>query len=407
MDSKAARQATVPVLVLGGQENALSVVRSLGRRGIPVRVSARQGCSALRSRFCAGAYPIRPQEEPGKFWERLLLENLEQELGGSIIFPCDDHAVEFLANYKGNLERRYGLDGFVPDLQLVLLDKRKTLELAKLAGCPIPNFWEVQNPADLERLMHEVTYPVIVKPVHSHLFQLKYARKYLFADRPEALISKGTDALSKGLQIVIVECIPGPDDLLSSYYTYIDENGESRFHFTKRVIRRFPLHRGKACYHATEWLPETAELGSRFFREIGFRGFGNIEFKRDTRDGQLKVIESNPRFTAAQELLVRSGLDAAVILYEYLTHANVEFPARYEEDVRLWYPVRDFRSFCSLRARGEISLAGWIKSISRKQVLPYFCAHDLWPAVGRTLDYTRLTWSAASSTFKTYLTAAK
>lgn len=407
MDLKADNHSAVPVLVLGGEENALSVVRSLGREGIQVRVSAQRGCAALRSRFCARAYPIRARKEPGRFWERLLLENAERELDGSVIFPCDDHAVEFLANYKGVLEKRYCLDGFVPDLQLALLDKRKTLELAERAGCPIPNFWEVRNPADLERLMDEVTYPVIVKPVHSHLFQLKYNRKYFFADGPEALISRGKDALSKGLQIVIVECIPGPDDLLSSYYTYIDENGESRFHFTKRVIRRFPLYRGKACYHATEWLPETAELGSRFFREIGFRGFGNIEFKRDTRDGQLKVIESNPRFTAAQELLVRSGLDAAGILYKHLTNDSVEFPAEYEEDVRLWYPVRDFRAFCSLQARGEISLAGWIKSISHKQVLPYFRASDLWPAVGRTLHYTRLTCSTASSSFKTYLTAAK
>ena len=42
------------------------------------------------------------------------------------------------------------------------------------------------------------------------------------------------------------------------------------------------VNRGGGCYHETKWLPETAELGRRFFTGIGFRGMGNIEFKRDT-----------------------------------------------------------------------------------------------------------------------------
>ena len=28
---------------------------------------------------------------------------------------------------------------------------------------------------------------------------------------------------------------------------------------------------GQASYHATQWLPETAEMGRRFFNAIGFR----------------------------------------------------------------------------------------------------------------------------------------
>ena len=72
---------------------------------------------------------------------------------------------------------------------------------------------------------------------------------------------------------------------------------------------------GNACYHISSWEPEAADLGEKFFRGINLRGLGNIEFKRDLRDGKLKVIECNARFTAAQELLNRSGMDISEIIY--------------------------------------------------------------------------------------------
>src|SRR5205823_8370112 len=112
---------------------------------------------------------------------------------------------------------------------------------------------------------------------------------------------------SLGLEIIVMEMIPGPDDLLSSYYTYISGDGRELFHFTKRILRRYPLNRGNACHHITEWLPETAKMGHEFFSAIGLRGLGNVEFKRDPRDGRLKLIEINARFTAAHQLLVSAG----------------------------------------------------------------------------------------------------
>src|SRR5438105_868251 len=78
------------------------------------------------------------------------------------------------------------------------------------------------------------------------------------------------------------------------------------FEFTKRVIRRFPAMTGTACYAITDRIPEAAELGNRLFRHVALRGLANVEFKRDVRDGTLKLIECNARFTASQALVTRS-----------------------------------------------------------------------------------------------------
>jgi len=195
--------------------------------------------------------------------------------------------------------------------------------------------------------------------------------------------------LARSLPFLVSELVPGPDRLLSSYYTYIDEQGEALFHLTKSVLRRHPMNMGSACYHLSEWLPETAALGERFFRGVGLRGLGNVEFKRDLRDGELKLIESNARFTAAQELLVRCGMDTAVIVYDHLVGRPAPRVREYRQNLRLWYPRQDFAAFRELRGRGELGFFGWLRSIAHRQVLPYFALTDPWPSLTNAAHHLR------------------
>ena len=72
-----------------------------------------------------------------------------------------------------------------------------------------------------------------------------------------------------GVDVLLMELIPGPDSDLCSYFTYIEEDGEALFHFTKRVIRRFPAGMGSGCYHITSWNSDLMELGLKLFRQVG------------------------------------------------------------------------------------------------------------------------------------------
>jgi D-aspartate ligase len=186
-----------------------------------------------------------------------------------------------------------------------------------------------------------------------------------------------------GIVVMLVEKIPGPDDRYCSYYTYIDENGEALFDFTKRIIRRYPYNQGLACYHITDWNPEVRDLGLKYFNHVRLIGLANVEFKRDDRDGKLKLIECNARFTAANCLVAESGFDLALFVYNRLvgqTQPTLK-GKRYKEGLRLWYPVEDFSSFKELRGRGELSFLEWLKSIMHPQVLPYFRWYDPIPTI--------------------------
>jgi predicted ATP-grasp superfamily ATP-dependent carboligase len=111
------------------------------------------------------------------------------------------------------------------------------------------------------------------------------------------------------------------------------------------------------------------------------RGLANVEFKRDPRDGVLKLIECNARFTAANALVERAGLDLASLVYNRLLGLPLPATDRFRDGVRLWAPGRDFLSFLELRRRGELGLGAWLHSVLHPALLPVFSWSDPRPSL--------------------------
>jgi predicted ATP-grasp superfamily ATP-dependent carboligase len=373
---------STPVMLLGGRENALSITRSLGRHGVKIRVSNVPRSWAMASRYCAESYPSPKGTDINAFWHDLLLGKDSQRFHGQVVFACNDPALEFVAVHRDELRAKYLLVDQDPELQRKLLDKKETLELARLAGVGAPGHWDVETAQDVEKIRQEIHFPVMVKPLNTHKFGRIFGRKlFIIENSFDEVVEKVRLSHEHDMPVMVVEMIPGPDSLLSSYNTYIDPDGNSLYGFTKRVIRRYPTNRGGCCYHITEWIPEVAELGKKFFSGIGFKGIGNVEFKRDLRDGQLKIIESNARFVAAHELFVQSGAPSDVLVYCHLTGQPIPDLSNYKQLLRLWYPLKDFLAYRELSGRGQLSFGQWIGSIMHPQVFPVFSMADPYPSL--------------------------
>ncbi|MAM63144.1 hypothetical protein [Maritimibacter sp. UBA3975] len=384
----------LPVLLLGGEANTLEVARHFGKTGIAVEISGGSDTWGMASWHCRRAYPVPSGTRTHDFWRALLLAD-DHSHDGHVLFAMCDDAIDFVLENEAALRDRYRLEKFDGQLRREMLDKQRTLELAGKVGVPAPAYWPVETAADVAALAGKLTFPVMVKPIHSHLFNHHFGRKlFIVEDSFDEVVARANEALEAGLEIQIVEMIPGPDNLLSSYYTYIDDQGVPLFHFTKRVERRYPVNSGGAVYHETVWLPETAEMGLRFLRGIGWRGLANIEFKRDTRDGKLKIIEVNARFTAAHRLLVRSGAPIDLVAYCDLTGQPAPVFTSYAQHMYLWQPVHDFRAFLQLRAKGELTFGGWLASLPwRRAMNPIFSLSDPMPGVARLRHSLARQWA--------------
>jgi len=371
------------VILLGGGASTLAAARSLGQAGVSIVASGTSGCRAMQSRYCTRALPAPHGLPIQDHWREILLTNPAPGLEGSVILVGCDESLEFLEAHRDELCGLYLVEDFVPELRRAMLDKLETLRLAREVGVPTPNFWPIEEDGDVLKIADEVCFPVMVKPLNSYPFMEEFGRKlFIVHDSFEEVVEKVALCRSRGHEVMVVEMIPGPDDLLSSYYTYRTPSGERLYDYTKSVIRRWPVNRGGACFHQSEWLPETAEMGRKLFDGIGWQGIGNVEFKRDPRDGQLKIIEVNARFTAAHRLITEAGAPIDLIVYCHITGQPLPSFNSYSQTLRLWDPLRDFLAYRELSKRGELNFTGWIKSIlSRKFSFPFLSINDPLPGV--------------------------
>jgi D-aspartate ligase len=370
----------MPAVLLGGALNSLSVARSLWRLGVPVDVFD-EGLaeSAVRhSRSRRRYHQLRPEQDVAEQWYSRLMENCEP----SVILPCCDDGLELIARERVALESV----GHRPveandEIVLALLDKAQTYELAREVGIPAPRTMQLTDRADFDAV-DETFFPCGTKPINSHVFSRRFrpfGKGTLLRTRQDLVRLVGP-ILDEGVPMLLTEMVEGTDECCS-YYTYLEPDGTPLTHVTKRKLRQFPTRFGLGTYHLMKWDPEVAELGLRFFQGVGLRGLGNLEFKRDARDGTLKLIESNPRFTHANELVRIAGVDFGRLAYSRLAGMPLPPLDSFRDDIGLWFPVDDVRAFREYRRAGELSTVTWISTLLHRQCLPQFDWADPGPSL--------------------------
>lgn len=383
-----ARLASPPAIVLDGGANALSIARSLGRRGVKVYAINERRAYVCSSRYAKRVTAAGSDAEP---WAQWLTGAESASLHGSVLLAASDAALTLIAEHREALAENFLLDISNPAAQMAMLNKLSTYRAAAAAGVPTPKFWIAKTLDDLAAIRDQLVFPLIVKPQLSHVFEARFGRKFVVAHDQAELTDAFQAASDAEIQTLLVEQIEGPDSLLCSYYTYLDESSEPLVHFTKRILRRWPVGMGGACYHIVDDVPRVRQLGLQLFQHVGLRGLANVEFKLDRRDGELKLIECNARYTAANGLVADCGLDLAWFIYQRLIGRNPPPPSPSRTGVRLWYPLDDFRAFRELRRAGELSFFGWLRSLCHRQTFPYFRVSDPWPSLAaESLRLSRL-----------------
>ncbi len=380
--SDVAGRSLPPAIVFHGNDNALSIVRSLGRRSIPVYVLNEWNADVQYSRY-ARRLPITRELPFEEAAIQFLMSSESDPYAGSVLFAASDDALQTIAKHRPALENKFRLDLSNPVAQEHMLDKLTTYRIADAADVPTPRYWQAQSRQELDRCRHELVFPLIVKPVLSHLFQRKFKSKFIVVETFDELLQAYEVVNEAQIEVLLVELIPGPDSALCSYYTYLDKAGDSLFDFTKRIIRRFPTNMGLATYHVTDHVDGVKEPALRLFRQAGLRGLANAEFKYDERDNTLKLIECNARFTAANALIAKAGFDLTGLVYNRLVDLPPPSFDSYRDNVTLWDPLRDYKAYRELHSRGELTLTSWVRSVLRPHMFPGFNWSDPRPGLAR------------------------
>ncbi len=380
-------------VVIGAGYSGLGVVRSLGRRGIPVLVMAEELGAASASRF---AWRILPwpldQQSRLKF---LLDVGASLGLDGWVLYPTDDQSVSLLARNHRVLSRRYRL--FTPPWNTVRVvhDKWLLHELAAELGIDQPWAFHPRDRKDLSAL--ERSFPVILKPtLKERTNHFTFARAWLAGNR-DVLLSRYDEAcrMVSPDSIMVQEYIPG----LGNDFAFgaLAVEGRPAASVVVRRPRQHPLGFGRAStYVETADLPEVEAAGRRLVDALRITGLVHVGFKRDPRDGRYKLLDVNPRVWSSHTLGRQGGVDFAYLQWRLAHGQPLPVDLRTPPGLRWIRLVTDLFVSTRLILKGELSIPEYLRSFRSPVELAAFAWDDPLPAVAGLPVIRRRKWTQSA-----------
>jgi predicted ATP-grasp superfamily ATP-dependent carboligase len=349
-------------IVTGADYRGLGVVRSLGRRGIPVW-TLRHGDHRVASFSKYATRVFDWQGDDPKARINYLLDLADKHnLEGWVLFPTDDYAVSVISQHHECLAKRFRMT-IPPWAELrCLVDKWQIHNLADKLGIPKP--WTFLPSHRQEVAAFDGTFPVILKPRSretSNPFSDAKAWRANSLDELLLLYDKACELISPDL-VMVQECIPGSGESQVSF-AVLCEQGNPLAYLTAKRARQFPMDFGRAStfVEAVE-IPEIVEPSVRLLAATRFTGMVEIEYKRDQRDSQYKLLEANPRVWGWQTLCARAGIDFPYFLWLSVQGLPVP-PVHRNLNVRWVRMTTDLLVVLGEMTRGRMSLRSYLKSL--------------------------------------------
>jgi D-aspartate ligase len=297
-------------LVTGADYRALGIVRSLGRRKIPVWVLKQDGqLVGATSRYASRSLSCPPSEDDQRQLDFLLALATREGINGWALFPTSDEAVTLIGRHHQLLRHYYRLTTPPWDVLQWGCDKRLLSSLARALGVDQPWIFCPRSHEDLATV--ECPFPVILKPAMRLGFNRLHRDKAWRVEDRASLLARYQKAckLLPPEMLMVQEVVPGWGESQFSYAALCQDGCPLASIVAKRT-RQFPMDFGRfSTYVETVEEPQVVEPAVRLLAAMRLTGLVEIEFKRDSRDGKFKILDLNPRVWGWHTLGARAGVD--------------------------------------------------------------------------------------------------
>jgi predicted ATP-grasp superfamily ATP-dependent carboligase len=253
------------------------------------------------------------------------------------------------------------------DSYLVACNKAKTLALARELEIPIPK--TILPEEELELRISHLGHKLVVKRV------LGSGDARVFHDTSEALAYCNA-ARCEGNPFVVQEFVKG-----EGYGFFVLYNrGKLRAFFMHRRVREVPPEGGPSSAAESVYVPELLALGSKILGRLSWHGVAMVEFRRDFKDGDFKLLEINPKFWGSLDLAIASGVNFPYLAATMVARGDVALTQSYKVGLKYCWPFPDdFRHFLEKPASVLQLTRDWAdlsvgKNICLNDLAPQFCA---------------------------------
>jgi predicted ATP-grasp superfamily ATP-dependent carboligase len=146
-----------------------------------------------------------------------------------------------------------------------------------------------------------------------------------------------------------------------------------------------------SSYVETIDCPEIEEPSHRLLAAMAFSGLVEVEFKRDLRAGQLKLLDINPRIWGWHSIGRRAGVDFPFLLWQLSQGEDVS-TVHGRPGVRWVRAVTDVPTVVAEIRLGRMSLGSYLSSLRGPRESAMLAADDPFPALLEIPLLAQIAW---------------
>ena len=239
-----------------------------------------------------------------------------------LLVPCGDNYIKLLARNQDALRDYYAFTCIDADLLMQLSMKESFYALCEQHGFLFPKTATV-TVNNYQTVELPFAFPVVIKPSNSVAYwncHFPHKKKVFVAETKEEFDAIVNAIYGSSYQdhLIIQEYIPGDDSHMRVMNCYCGKDGKVRLIALGQALLEEHSPEGIGSYAAI--IPTVDRQLARQMREflegIGYKGFANFDLKFDSRDGQYKLFEMNPRQGRSSFFVTAEGYNLA----EYLVN---------------------------------------------------------------------------------------
>jgi D-aspartate ligase len=365
-------------IIVGGSLGAVAVARSLGRRGIPVCFLSHDHPIAGFSHYVGSTVAWPGPEAPDAL--AFLLETVRrQRMEGWVLYVCGDNELRFASQNYAKLAAVLRLTCSPWDTARWAYDKHLTYQRAAEIGVSVPWSYHPRNGDDVASL--DCRFPIILKPtVREQQNAFTLAKAWRVDDRA-ALIARYREAaaLVGENNVILQELIPGGGQQQFSFAA-VCKDGVPLASLVARRTRQYPIDFGytSTCVESID-APDVESTGRRLVEAMQLTGLVEVEFKRDPRDGCLKLLDVNARPWTWIGLGAHAGVDFPWLAWQLACDQHVA-PVSGRPGAVWVHTPRDLVAAVHEILAKRLSPFGYLRSLRWPLSFAAFAADDPLPA---------------------------
>jgi predicted ATP-grasp superfamily ATP-dependent carboligase len=262
-------------------------------------------------------------------------------------------------------------------------DKEALLKRAEQAGVPIPRtHFDARDRA--AEIAASARWPLLVRPNRG-----SGGRGLVKVERAEDLAPAIERVFATHGSVLVQEFVP------SKHKGYgcsgvVAPSHEPVALFCHRRLREYPIAGGPATIVESIHEPKLQEQAAKLLRALGWVGVAMTEWRLDERDGELKLIEINPRMWGSSHLALDAGVDVPWLLWHVHRGVAVEKVADYRAGVRRrWLVPTDMLHWWQNPERGRMNPPFW-RLFEKNTRYDFLDWRDPGPTVMNVLSLARM-----------------